>query len=149
ARRSGRSRERSAAVGQPAGRISDRSQRSIVFKAERKDLREIVRNFSVGRENPSLGNAEAMQRFVQRGVEREIPSPKLLVDDRADLPGPGIGRKRPALVPDLIGDADTNGPLPLLGHAKARADVVADPIPAVARLKACENIKTGLEPIIP
>src|SRR5215831_15296979 len=83
---------------------------------------EVVGEFDVWRENESLMRAGPVERFVECGVEREIPLVDLLIDDRAHLPGPGVrGILRP-LIANFVGKAQADGPFPFGRDADARAN---------------------------
>ncbi len=81
-------------------------------------------------------------------MKAKYQRPSGLVDDGADLPGPGVGRVDGALVADLGGEADADGPVPAVGNADAGTDVVADPLDAVAVLPAGEDVEADLGPVV-
>src|SRR4051812_26224661 len=87
-----------------------------------------------------------MQRLFERRIQRNVPAPELLIDDRSDLATPGIFGERASLITNLRGQADPHRPMPFLRRAHPGTDVVAHPFPTCAWLKAAENIKPGLEP---
>src|SRR5580700_4141708 len=78
----------------------ERTVRRVVFQSARNLLGEIVTELHVGRKRDALVHALAMPGAVKRGIEREVPRPYFLVDNGADFPRPGIGRKCSALVTD-------------------------------------------------
>ena len=94
-------------------------------------------------------NALAVKRTVERGVDGPIPSSDLLIDNRANLPGPRVDGKLPALVADFIRDTDSHRPVPFGRRAKARSDVIAHPIPSLTGARRGENIKSGFKPVGP
>ena len=83
--------------------IRDRSQSSVVFQPECDLLGKVVADFGIGREGPALVVTRAVQRPVNGWVEGQIPGSELLVDDGANLPSPGIGRKTSPLIADFRG----------------------------------------------
>src|SRR5208283_5499153 len=85
---------------------------------------------------------------LQRGVPGEIPTIDLLVDDWPNLPRPGVGSVRPALVAELGGNAHVDRPMPRLGNAHARANVVADPLIALGAAIAGEHVEPDFEPVV-
>src|SRR5580704_3681683 len=94
-------------------------------------------------------NALAVKRTVERGVDGPIPSSDLLIDNRANLPGPCVDGKLPALVADFVRETDSDGPVPFGRNAKARPNMIADPIPSLTGACRGENIKSRFEPIGP
>ena len=88
-----------------------------------------------------------MQRSVERGIEIEIPAAELLIDDGAHLPSPGVGREWAALVADLIGEAQADRPIPFFGDGDAGANVVADPLNALAAALGSEDVEADFEPV--
>src|SRR5262249_43705107 len=129
--------------------ISDRPQRAVVLQAAGYFLRKVIRHFGIGREDPAFIDIHAMQRLIDSGIEREIPSPYLLVDDRAHLPRPGIFRILAALVSNFVRETQPHRPVPFLGNGNARTDMIADPVPAESRVSARESIKARLKPVGP
>ena len=101
-----------------------------------------------GSEAPALVDVRAVEGALEGGVEGEVPAAHGFVDDGADLPGPGVGGVDGALVADLGGEADADGPVPAIGNADAGADVVADPLDAVAVLPAGEDVEADLGPVV-
>ncbi len=74
----------------------------------------------------------------------------MLVDDGADFESPSVGGKSGALVAGFQREADPNGPFPFFGNAHTRADVIADPLVALAvRSDTGKDVKAGFEPIVP
>src|ERR1700681_2207575 len=63
--------------------------RAVVFESTRDFFGEIVAELEVRRKDHALVDTCTVKGAAERGVEREIPASDLLVDDRADLPGPG------------------------------------------------------------
>src|SRR5260370_9580407 len=92
-------------------------------------------------------HAGPVERPVKRRIEGEIPPDELSVEDRANLPGPGIRRVPAALPADFVREADADGPVPLGRNAHAGTDVAADVIPTLAALRRSENVKPGFEPV--
>ena len=88
-----------------------------------------------------------MQGFVESGIETEIPAVDLLIDDGAHFPGPSVGGEGTALVADLIGETQADGPFPFLGDSDARANVVADPLNAQAAAFGSEDVEADFEPV--
>src|SRR5207302_3061147 len=72
---------------------------------------------------------------------------QFFIHDRANFPGPGVGGEAAALISDLVGEADAHRPVPGFGHAHARTDVIAHPLPSIAGVDAGEDVEAGLEPI--
>src|SRR2546427_7843766 len=120
---------------------------AVVLETTSDFFREVVAEFEIRRKRDSLMDRVPVKRAIKCGIEGEIPAANLLVDDRAHLPGPRVGRKLPALVADLVGKTETHGPIPFFGDADARPNVVAYPIPALSILCGSKNVETGLEPV--
>lgn len=73
----------------------------------------------------------------------------MLVDDGANFPGPRVrGENRP-LVTDFHRKAHSDRPMPTVRHANARTYVVTNPLVALMRTHAREDIKSRLKPISP
>ena len=85
---------------------------------------------------------------IKRRIERKVPGANLLVDDRADLPGPGVGGKFAALVANFVGKAEAHGPFPLFRYMHAGPNMVANPVPALAILHGSKNVEARLEPVV-
>ena len=100
----------------------------------------------MGGEGDAVADAGTVPGTVNGGVEGEVETAGLLVDDRPDFPGPGVGLEACALVADLVRDAEAYGEVPALGGADARADVVADPLDALAVALGGEDVEADLGP---
>src|SRR5438445_490820 len=133
----------------PPDRIEPRhgSDRAVVFDARADRPRDVVADLRVRGELEAapLLDALALEAPVEHGVERGIPGPDLLVDDRTELERPGVGGERRPLVADLDGEAQPDGHAPALGSAYTGPDVVADPRPAAVGLDAREEVDARLE----
>src|SRR5260370_2630939 len=92
-------------------------------------------------------HAGPVERPVKRRIEGEIPPAELSVEDRANLPGPGIRRVPAALPADFVREADADGPVPLGRNAHAGTGVAAGVIPTLAPLRPNENLRTRSKPI--
>src|ERR1700723_3160274 len=108
---------------------------------------EIVADLGAGREAPALIDVGAVQRAFQCRVDREVPAADRLVDDGPHFPGPGVRREGGALKADLGGQADAHGPIPGVGYLNSRADVIADPLNALAILLGREDIEADFGPV--
>src|ERR1700723_2344241 len=108
---------------------------------------EIVADLGAGREAPALIDVGAVQRAFQCRVDRKVPAADRLVDDGPHLPGPGVRREGGALEADLGGQADTHRPIPGVGYPNTRADVIADPLDALAVLLGGEDIEPDFGPV--
>ena len=120
---------------------------AVVFEAGGNFFGEVVADFDVGGKDEVLIFGEAVEGLVKGGVEREIPAIDLLVEDGAHLPGPSVDGVFAALVADFVGEAEADGPFPFGRNADAGANVVADPVEALAVLRGSENVETGFEPV--
>ena len=120
---------------------------AVVFKAAGDFFREDIADFCVGRKNEALADRFAMEGTIESGIEIEIPVAKLLVDDGAHLPCPGIGGKLAALIADFVGEAEADGPLPFFRDGHAGTDMVTDPLNALAAALRGEDIEADLKPI--
>ena len=69
----------------------DRAERSVVLQAAGDFRGEIVARLEVGRELEAFADTGAVERAVERWVERPIPLAEFLIDDGPDLPGSGVG----------------------------------------------------------
>src|SRR6516162_2876660 len=125
------------------------AHRAVVFKAAGDLGSEVIAEFEIRRKDDSPMNAFAVKRAVERGVDGPIPSSDLLIDNRANFPSPRVDGKLPALVADFIRETDSHRPVPFGRNANARPNVVADPIPSLARARRSENIKSSLKPVGP
>ena len=129
--------------------ICDRPESSVVFDAARDLSREIKTHFHIRRKFPPLARIETVQGPVKRGIEGEIPAPKLLIDDGTKLVIPAVLRKLSPLIANFLRKAQSHRQVPRLGSREPRPNVIAHPVPAVAVLNAGEDIKAGLEPVRP
>ena len=132
-----------------AGRkkIRGRAHRAVVLESPGDFFGEIIAELEVRREGHSLMDAVAMEGTFERGIKRPVPRPRLFIDNRPHLPGPGVGRKLPPLIADFIGKAEPDGPLPFLGYSHAGPDVVAHPLHALAAFFRRKDVEAGLKPI--
>src|SRR5215510_13161058 len=87
-----------------------------------------------------------MEGLAKGRIERQIPGADLLVDDGTHLPRPGIDGKFSALIADFVREADAHRPMPAIGSAEARPNMVANPLPAAAIAGAGEDIEASLKP---
>jgi len=110
-------------------------------------LGEIVADGSAGGKIDAEINVGAVPGAFEGGIDGEVPAAELLVDNGANLPCPGVRGKEGALVADLVGETNSDGPMPILGDAHARADVVADPLHAEAALLRGEDVEADFGPI--
>src|SRR5215470_11080376 len=129
-------------------KIGSRADGAVILKSAGDFLGEVVAELEIRREGDSLRNAVAVKGAVKRGIKGEIPPAGRLIDDRANLPGPGIGGKFSSLIADFIGKAQADGPIPLLGDVYAGTDVVADPLNALPAFFRSEDVETSLEPVV-
>src|SRR4051794_10838775 len=93
----------------------DRTQRTIIFHADRRFLANIETDFGGRRKAPTLRTVRAVNGFLQRRIGSEIPAAPLFVDDRTEFPRPGVFRKRAPLVTDFRREAQPDRPLPIRG----------------------------------
>jgi hypothetical protein len=128
-------------------KIRRRADSAVVFEAAGDFLCEVVAELEVRGKRDALTDGFTVEGTVESGIEGEIPAADLLVDDRADFPGPGVGGIPAPLVADFVGQAQADGPVPFFGDAHARTDVIADPIPALAVLRGSKNVESGFKPI--
>src|SRR5260370_8341045 len=126
----------------------DRTQRTVILDSPRDFLGEIVAELEVGRENDSLIHARAMKRAVKRGIEGEIPPAELFINDRTNLPCPGIRRVAAALPADFVREADADGPVPLWRNAHTWTDMAADVIPALPPLPRSSTVQSRPKPLL-
>src|SRR6185312_9233587 len=110
-------------------------------------LIKVIRNLGVRGELEALVCIQAVQRFIERWIESEVPSARLFVDDRADLPGPCVLGELASLIAHLIRDAHAHRPMPLLRDSETWANVIPNPVPAIAGTRAGKNVKASLEPV--
>src|SRR5258708_31520803 len=92
-------------------KVRNRSQRTVILNSARNFPREVVADLRVRRETPPLVLARAMEGAINGRVEREIPAPKLFVDNRTNLPSPRIAGKNPPPITKFGGEATPNPPL--------------------------------------
>ena len=126
--------------------VRNRSQRTVILNSARNLLCEVVADLRVRRETPPLVLARAMEGAINGRVEREIPAPKLFVDNRTNLPSPRIGGKIPPLITNFGGQAKPNRPMPGLRNRHTRANVIANPHPPAIGLDGGEDVKASLKP---
>src|ERR1700743_858022 len=88
-----------------------------------------------------------MKRAVNGRVEAQVKPAEGLVHNRPDLDRPCIRRINAPLVTALRRQTDAHRPLPRFGDGDARADMIADPLPADPRIRAGEDVKAKLEPV--
>ena len=120
---------------------------AVVFEAARDFLRKVVAEFEVWGENETLAHRLAVQRFVEGGIETEIPTVDLLIDDGTHFPSPSVGGKWAALISDFVGEAEADGPVPFFGDGDAGTDMVADPLDALAAAFGSEDVEAYFEPV--
>src|SRR6267142_5643967 len=125
-----------------------RAERAVILQAAADHLRKIVRNLDVGRELEALAHIRTMQGLIDGRIEGQIPASQLLVHNGTHLPRPGIFGKLPALIADLIREAQPDRPVPFFRNAKARAYMVAHPVPAVTGAGAGKDVEAGLKPVV-
>src|SRR5438270_670006 len=118
----------------------------VIFQASCNAFREAECHFKIGRKLNSAIHVRTMPGAVKCGIETQVPSPELTIDNWANLPSPGVRRKLPPLVADFIREAHSHRPMPRFGNSKSGPNVIAYPIPMPIRLNTGENVKTGLEP---
>lgn len=116
----------------------------VVLEAGVDLLGEVVTDLCSGCEGDALIDVGAVPGTFEGWVEGEVPATEGLVDDGTEFPGPGIGGVDGALVSDLGGEADADGPVPGGRDANAGADVIADPLDAVSGLDAGEDVEADL-----
>jgi hypothetical protein len=121
---------------------------AVILEASADDRGEVVADFECGRKAKALMDIRTVEGTLERGVEGEVPAAKSLVDDRPNLPGPCVGRIDGALIANFGRDADADGPVPTIGHANAGADMVANPLDAVAVLPTGEDVEAYLGPVV-
>ena len=66
----------------PGAESGDWPYGAVVFQPVRNLLREIEADLSVGRELESVLDALTMKRTIESRIERHVPAPCFLVDDR-------------------------------------------------------------------
>src|SRR6266850_6289177 len=69
-----------------------------------------------------------------------------LVYDGANFPGPRVGREVPSLVTEFVGQAHSHWPVPGLGHADPRPDMIAYALPPSIGLDTGKHVEPGLKP---
>src|ERR1051326_8830207 len=113
-------------------KTADWPQRTVILQPTGHDFGEIIGHFCVRRKFKTPAAIVTVQGFVDSWIEREIPGPNLLINDRTHLPRPGVRRKTMALIANLIRETQAQGPMPFLWNSKAGTYVVSHPVPAVA-----------------
>src|SRR5882757_7573645 len=91
--------------------------------------------------------AFSVKRPVERWIHRKIPSPNLLIHNRANLPGPGVDREFSPLISNLVRNADSDGPIPFLRNPHARANVITHPLHALSAALRREDVKAHFKPV--
>src|SRR5262249_46059904 len=76
----------------------DGAGRTIVLDGQIDARRHVVPDVHVRREIERLRGVRAAQRLAKHGIERDVPGPHLLVDDRTELIRPRVGRELRARV---------------------------------------------------
>src|SRR5580692_8224248 len=128
--------------------IADCAVVGVPLDAAAHDTAKIVADFGARREAQALIDIRTMPGAFERGVEREIPAPDALVDDRADLPGPRISRVRGTLEADFGREAHPHRPSPGVRYPNARANMIAHPLHAMAVLLAGKDIEPDFRPVV-
>src|SRR5579862_139867 len=126
--------------------IAHRPEDAIIFDSGVNLPRNVVSRFEVRRENKALAGRGPFERFVDAGIEGQVPAADLLIDDRPDFERPRIGGKITPLISELEGNADAYRPLPLLRSPHPRTNMTAHPLIALARSGAGKDIESGFEP---
>src|SRR4029077_8033035 len=99
------------------------------------------------RELETAATVRSAKRLLERRIERQIPAAGLFVDDRPNLPRPGVFGKLAADPADFGRKTHPHGPMPFLGHSHSRTNVTADVLPSIALARGGEDVKTRLEPV--
>src|SRR5579871_1625708 len=94
------------------GNVVERTVVGVVLDPAAHPLREVIADFERRSETPTLMHVRPVQGALEGGIDGEIPAADRLVDDRADLPRPGVGRVGGALKADLGGNADAEPTAP-------------------------------------
>src|SRR5205814_5338519 len=118
----------------------NRTDGSVIFQTRGNLLSEIVTNLNVWRELKPALYIRPLKSALKRRIERQVPTLYLLVDDRTELQGPGIGRILASLITNLRGKAQSHGQVPFFRGADSRTNVTSDPMPAVTGAGACEDV---------
>src|SRR5262245_24565714 len=108
--------------------VGERSEFAVILKSRGDAPGNVIADLEVGREGYTLANRGAVKGTVECGIEGHIQLTGLLVDDRAQFQGPGVGREDVALISEFGGKADAYWPFPGLRHADARTDVITHPL---------------------
>src|SRR5215469_8961016 len=124
--------------------VGGRTEGAVVLESAGNLLCEIVAEFEVRREGEALMDTLPVKGAIKSRIEGEVPGAGLFVDDRANLPGPGVGGESAALVANFVRKAQAHRPLPLFGDMHTGPNMVANPVPALAILHAGKNVEPRL-----
>ena len=130
------------------GDVGDIAEVSVVLEATCDGLREVSAHFNIRSEVEPVSDTGSVPGAFERGINGPVEVAFLSVDNRPNLPGPGVPRKDSSLIANLHGQARTDGPVPAERSANARTNVVANPLPACLTARARKDIETNLEPVI-
>ena len=131
-----------------AGDVGDAAVVRVVLNAAGDLLREIVADLHRRRKIDAEIDVGPVPGAFQRRIHGKVPASRCFIDDGPNLPRPRVRRKLRALVADLDRQAYAHRPVPTVGHAHARPDVVAHPLHAQPALLAGEDVKANFGPVV-
>src|SRR5208337_1188486 len=94
-------------------------------------------------------NTGPVKRPLESGIESQIPRLPLFIDDGANFPGPGIRGKDGPLVAQFRRKAHPDRPMPFLRNANPGTDVITNPLVALVRAVAREDVQSRFKPVRP
>ena len=83
-------------------KTAQRAQRPILFDSGVNLLCDCVSDLKIRGELEASFRTRPLQGALECGIERQIPTLDLLIDDRANFPTPGVFGKPTPLIADLV-----------------------------------------------
>src|SRR5258708_26714859 len=123
-------------------------QSTVVLNSRVDLLRNRIRDFDVGRKLEPAFRSRTVQRALKSGIERDVPATQIFVDDRTNLPAPGVLREFAPHVTDLLRETYAHRPMPFFRHPKTRSNMRAHEIQTTAIAGAGKDIEAGFKPVV-
>src|SRR4051794_14367490 len=128
--------------------VAEASIIAVILHPAGYHLREVPAQLHPRRKVHPILHAGPVKGALERRVNRPVEPAHLFVDNRPDLPRPGIRRILCLLVPDLLRQAQSHRPLPLRRNPHPRPYVVAHPVPAGLAVRRSKDVEPDLGPVI-
>ena len=128
--------------------IAERAVRPVILEAHRDAFQQIVAELEFRLELVARILRRPVKGFPESRVEPQVQLAELFIDNRPDLPGPGIAREIRPLIAELGREAQADRQVVPLGNRHPRPDMRAHPLPTAVRLNAGELVEARLKPLV-